>query len=1798
MKKVYLHGSLGMKFGKSWCLDVKSIPEALRAIDCNKEGFLDYFLADIVDTQYVILKKDAKDIKNKKDFSDNLVKEKSEAIGILTFEEIHLVPIVQGGAPVGAAISAWAVEFFTVQTLINIVIMTAISYGIAMLTKPPDPETKDIKTITSKSYVLNGAKNRAAQGIAVPIGYGRLMVGSSNIGMKIDVKRYLKNRSNDSRVLESYSSTKFLDILCEGPIEGFVSQRGEKLRKEDWEKSIFLNKVPIRGEDGRFNYILSESTSQGEEGGLSEEKLTDIPRPIGLALGEEFSASSSVVSRGINYIKEHNLQLYGPMPYPLAGSPFNETVTDAGGLISYSISKEAGAKVCSHLVKNVNVNKVTFTFQCRLSYHNIEGTTFPETCSFVILVERYNGEFNILDPENSGCLVTVPEFADNITTQNSIAASKKWEFGLDYFKNLGPLSAERYPDMVGAYAMLLLASEGSAAGQTSKKFQKTWEQFVDLNQEVSKAYKETVINEKYFSVSGIATDPFEFQIECDFAFNLDTVEINEGITFKIIKLSPELDPSVDASDNIIAGMRKVRFLSLSHIQEGVVCDMMYPHTAICSVEFDSKNFESTPERAYHVKLKKVLIPSNYDPVLRKYINQSGEKTPWNGLFKGQENSSQSLYSVEDSNKYWTDNPAWILFDLIDNPRFGVSRYGLEPGSIDKWQLFKISKYCDEFVDTGYNVETKTKIPRAFYTDNIVKYDDEYNIVDNDYGYIEVDISPEQWFFNEENVAILESKGFGRRDYKPAGLNRYTLCNTESIVNSVFQDIVRRDATSEELDDFLQNSFSVGTVADLLVNELSEDSQSPAFSPNSVFSNGDFIKEFGDGRQFAGKKIAFYSASHSFETYSEQIKRKIHKDSCLGSENKIIEERILLSSDPITRKIIVSGPNFEEDFKCLTHQGSNVSLGGCACQINHPLIEPRFSCNLYITDQLEALEALNHLTSVFRGMISYYDGKISANIDRPKKPQALFTNSNISKEGFSYAGTHKNQKYTSSLVRFNNKEKQFSSDVIFEEDSRATQVLGFSQKESIGFGITSESQARRFARWVLSTSNLELDAISFKTSLQANLLSPGSIFEVSDEMRVGKHKSGRIVDVGTEQIMSFLDHDYEEYVNQDVGLLSYWNESVEPNPDNELSKLQWGRQHWTLVGQYEFITTTIDLEDSSEISLEDGTSELIEEVRIPIRTMFFKTVERLGLSPFLILDKSLDSFPNLSRVELSVSVGLSQHSYETINDRANTEKSSFDQDAEIENISSPQLLKFDARVTSLRETGETSHLVDSTGVIDSLSLKLSFKPLVKDNRFEVVRHKFEDGSRVRFVSGGILPAGLDGDRVLDRSYFVINITDHSFQISEVANGLPVIIHDQGKDSFLNNGGDHFVCPESMTGEIDDITLESFNQIQKGSTFSISGHTDLESNSALGARLLDSANLLAIGVEGLDFVEYKSWQNSTIFGNVYISSRDWVYAEDLGWVYIKSMIEAAWNKRWGFINEIGWVFFNSSLRGWIYFQCFEGHLTINPWVYKKNEQLFITDSDLLDKKVLDYAFLGGYANNPSGKRFVIRSINGEGYWLVLDRELKEGVQTLETAPSVVGAIPSNIDETTASSNPGLRESAISNISYTLLDYSKQSVDSASITFPQGHGLEIQYNLKMHISGVDSGDPAFDALINKEWSTIYVDDNNVELVGSEGIVELLKENSFQFVDLGSATYIARLESVFSNLLPSKLYRTLSVKEVSSSEFEVSGMEYNLAKFKSIDENTPVRIPYFPIPPQADMSVPESPTLLELEDNTYRGN
>ena len=104
----------------------------------------------------------------------------------------------------------------------------------------------------------------------------------------------------------------------------------------------------------------------------------------------------------------------------------------------------------------------------------------------------------------------------------------------------------------------------------------------------------------------------------------------------------------------------------------------YPNSAIIGIEVNSEQFQSIPRRAYHVRGIKVLVPSNYDPITRVYTGV------WNGSFK----------------RAWTNNPAWIFFDLITNTRYGLGDR-IPAGSMDKWALYDIGRYCDQMVPDGF-----------------------------------------------------------------------------------------------------------------------------------------------------------------------------------------------------------------------------------------------------------------------------------------------------------------------------------------------------------------------------------------------------------------------------------------------------------------------------------------------------------------------------------------------------------------------------------------------------------------------------------------------------------------------------------------------------------------------------------------------------------------------------------------------------------------------------------------------------------------------------------------------------------------------------------------------------------------------------------------------------------------------------------------------------------------------------------------------------------------------------------------
>jgi len=103
----------------------------------------------------------------------------------------------------------------------------------------------------------------------------------------------------------------------------------------------------------------------------------------------------------------------------------------------------------------------------------------------------------------------------------------------------------------------------------------------------------------------------------------------------------------------------------------------YPNSAMVGVNVDATQFSNVPSRAYDLRLLKVQVPTNYDPINRTYTGV------WDGTFK----------------IAWTDNPAWCFYDMATNARYGAGKR-ITPAMMDKWGLYTISQYCDGFLPTG------------------------------------------------------------------------------------------------------------------------------------------------------------------------------------------------------------------------------------------------------------------------------------------------------------------------------------------------------------------------------------------------------------------------------------------------------------------------------------------------------------------------------------------------------------------------------------------------------------------------------------------------------------------------------------------------------------------------------------------------------------------------------------------------------------------------------------------------------------------------------------------------------------------------------------------------------------------------------------------------------------------------------------------------------------------------------------------------------------------------------------------
>jgi len=530
------------------------------------------------------------------------------------------------------------------------------------------------------------------------------------------------------------------------------------------------------------------------------------------------------------------------------------------------------------------------------------------------------------------------------------------------------------------------------------------------------------------------------------------------------KLPPSL-AGTDRQISVIAAMREPhpndlatggisRMSGVKSVTELVDAPFSYPHSALVCNLIDARSFASIPMRTYDMKLLKIQVPSNYDPTNKIYTGN------WTGEFAG--------------TRRWSDNPAWVFYDMVVNNRYGLAKYGLDADVVDKWNLYSIGKYCDELVETGFNPYTE---PLDF-------------TVGPNGAVITINDSNSKW--GEEKL---------RQAFPVGGI--VALFKVKDSAGTALGQGFRRRV----------GNVSFDTVSNLFTFTIHK-----PILPQLVFEN--FV------RDESGKVVEWLRRKYIATPPSTQK---------LGAYNWLIN-RIQEQAErqPKDRDAFVS--EYMQGFTL----GEAAAEGKAVVEADlaRPVLEARFSTNIYLDKEQEAYNLLNDLAAVFRGMIYWNSGFVFVANDQLRDAIAVFNNSNVKDGAFVYSGSSKTTRFTAVLVRYNDRYDSFKPKIEYVEDPIAMRKYGYLDKKILALGTTSEGQANRLGKWFLFTNQLETDLVQFTTSVEATYLRPGDVIKIQDTLKSTKRYGGRLVAVNASSLQVTLDQGvYEDVVGQKITLIT-------------------------------------------------------------------------------------------------------------------------------------------------------------------------------------------------------------------------------------------------------------------------------------------------------------------------------------------------------------------------------------------------------------------------------------------------------------------------------------------------------------------------------------------------------------------------------------------------------------------------------------------------------------------------------------
>lgn len=649
---------------------------------------------------------------------------------------------------------------------------------------------------------------------------------------------------------------------------------------------------------------------------------------------------------------------------------------------------------------------------------------------------------------------------------------------------------------------------------------------IEIGYKLNPLYKCYVLH----AVNGIATSPYAF----DLFFDVSDFDFALGPYIKVYNLSKANDPT---------NFNNNRSIGTSYVTEVTSLEFKYPNSCYFLSVFDGRGFSQPPNRTYDLKLLKIKVPENYDAEGKYYDGF------WNGEF--------------DSILRWTDNPAWIIYDLITNYRYGLGKFTFQESLADKWNLYRIAKYCDESVPTN----------------NVSR-------------------------FPPVNILSLHAAATGTpagpsgsvSDAKDNVKNIIRLSHSSSM-NGFFKVGAKLDLVSLKFLDTDEDGQQISVFKSFRVIITSFKFEDPATQTCAQIG---FIPEFGLHKIFS-----------KFPGIKEEINAMLGGDS---GETKLYEKamEILINRFTAAAALSPNDPffnfiNYIKNLPVFPDLEYVYNSGKAATQFPgfFPLTEPRFRANISLITETDVINLLNNVASTFKGLTYWSNNFVNFDNDRPKPSCYFFTNSNVKDGIFNYIGSSKDTRYTVAKIVYADETDGFKDKTIYVEDQINIRRYGYVEKEILGFGITSKSQARRIGEWFLITNQIEKELVIFAAGPEALLLSPGNVISITDELKVSGRKGGRVVSIVNNIIV--LDDKYDFIQGGDILSFIIPTESITPsylnkksNEGKEISDSEIDKLNAVYLYKFEVEGTGLDGNFRTQITLKTtGLTEAEQNILLSI-----------------------------------------------------------------------------------------------------------------------------------------------------------------------------------------------------------------------------------------------------------------------------------------------------------------------------------------------------------------------------------------------------------------------------------------------------------------------------------------------------------------------------------------------------------------------------------------------------------------------